>query len=76
MVLYPTSFTVVLTVVDVPLYFFFLNGEEKSRRISLGKNMKIQDIAVKTGYSSPRSFIRAFRNGLGVSPTDYRDTKK
>ena len=39
-------------------------------------NMKIQDIAVKTGYSSPRSFIRAFRNGLGVSPTDYRDTKK
>ena len=39
-------------------------------------NMKIQDIAVKMGYSSPRSFIRAFRNGLGVSPTDYRDTKK
>ena len=53
MVLYPTSFTVVLTVVDVPLYFFFLNGEEKSRRISLGKNMKIQDIRSTIHHHQP-----------------------
>ena len=38
-------------------------------------NVKIQDIAAKTGYLSPHSFARAFRNEVGISPTDYRTMK-
>lgn len=49
------------------------------RRMELAKslladsNEKIQDIAAKTGYLSPHSFTRAFRNECGISPTEYRE---
>ncbi len=51
------------------------------RRIELAKDMlantgeKIQEIASKTGYLSPHSFTRAFRNEVGISPTEYREMK-
>ena len=38
-------------------------------------NEKIQDVAAKTGYLSPHSFTRAFRNEVGISPTEYRELK-
>lgn len=34
---------------------------------------KIQDIAARSGYPSPHSFARAFRNYAGVSPAEYRE---
>lgn len=52
------------------------------RRMELAKKLladtgeKIQDIASKTGYLSPHSFARAFRNEVGISPTEYREMKK
>lgn len=51
------------------------------RRMELAKslladsNVKIQDIAMKTGYLSPHSFTRAFRNECGISPTEYRELR-
>lgn len=51
------------------------------KRIELAKslladsNEKIQDIALKTGYLSPHSFTRAFRNECGISPTEYRELR-
>lgn len=51
------------------------------KRIDLAKkllaqtNEKIQDVAIKTGYLSPHSFTRAFRNETGISPTEYREMK-
>jgi len=51
------------------------------KRIELAKsmladtNVKIQEIAVKTGYLSPHSFTRAFRNEVGIAPTEYRELK-
>lgn len=50
------------------------------RRIGLAKrlladsNVKIQDIAYKTGYTSPQSFARTFRREMGVSPKEYRES--
>ena len=43
MVLYVTLFTVLLTVVEVPRYFFLRKGALSRCRISLGTNMKIQE---------------------------------
>lgn len=34
---------------------------------------KIQTVAAKSGYPSPHSFARAFRNYAGVSPAEYRE---
>lgn len=38
-------------------------------------NLKIQEIAEKTGYLSSHSFARAFRNLHGASPAEYRETQ-
>lgn len=49
------------------------------KRIDLATNLlektseRIQDISIKSGYSSSHSFSRAFRNATGVSPVEYRE---
>lgn len=48
---------------------------ELAKGILADSNEKIQDIALKTGYLSPHSFTRAFRNEVGVSPTEYREMR-
>lgn len=51
------------------------------RRMELAKELlsdtgvKIQEIAARTGYLSPHSFTRAFRNEVGISPTEYREIR-
>lgn len=49
---------------------------ELAKRLLADTNEKIQDVASKTGYLSPHSFTRAFRNEVGISPTEYREMKK
>ena len=39
-------------------------------------DMTQQDIAEKLGYSSASSFIRAFRQVYGISPSAYRRGKR
>lgn len=36
-------------------------------------NMKIQDIAAKTGFHSPRYFINVFRKCTGINPKEFRE---
>lgn len=49
------------------------------KRIEVAKNRlsqtaeKVQDIAAQSGYTSPHSFARAFRNAMGISPAEYRE---
>lgn len=51
------------------------------KRIHLAKQLladpsvKIQDVAARSGYLSPHSFTRAFRNEVGISPTEYRELR-
>ncbi|RHW38159.1 AraC family transcriptional regulator [Neobacillus notoginsengisoli] len=64
--------------------FSFLAGIPLSeyirrRRLSLAafeltnSNLKIIDVAIKYGYSSPDSFTRAFQNLHGVTPSEARN---
>lgn len=48
---------------------------ELARDMLANSNEKIQKIAARTGYLSPHSFTRAFRNEVGISPTEYREMK-
>jgi AraC-like DNA-binding protein len=43
-------------------------AEELLRSTSLGT----REIALDTGFGTPRSFYRAFRRSTGMSPTEYR----
>ncbi|MFJ8068400.1 GyrI-like domain-containing protein [Peribacillus sp. NPDC096447] len=63
--------------------FSFLAGISLSeyirrRRLTLaafelkGNNIKVIDIAIKYGYSSPDSFARAFQHLHGITPTEAR----
>ena len=49
---------------------------ELARDLLTNTNEKIQEIALKTGYISPHSFTRAFRNEVGISPTEYREMER
>lgn len=44
-----------------------------AKRLLADSNERIQDIAAKIGYLSAHSFARAFRNEVGISPTEYRE---
>ena len=64
------------------LYRFVLHGSPRGefakRRFSRAKyllavtSFAISEIAMTTGYGSPSSFSRAFRNGVGVPPEGWR----
>src|SRR5690606_36722840 len=48
---------------------------EKAMELLLGTDMKIYDIAIKIGYSSPDSFAKAFKKLKGINPSAYRKKK-
>ena len=45
---------------------------EKSCDLIKNTDMKIADIAEMVGYTSDKSFRRAFKKIIGVSPVEYR----
>ena len=45
---------------------------EASRLLSAHKEMSIQDVADRAGFSSARYFSTAFKQSYGVTPTEYR----
>lgn len=45
---------------------------EQAAQILASSNLTIKETAFSLGYRSPRSFSRAFRARLGVSPVEYR----
>ena len=57
-------------------FYEFLDSLRISKSCELLKttDLKIIDIAMKVGYNSTRTFQRAFRRILGLSPNDFRTT--
>jgi len=49
---------------------------DKARRLLAETEHKIVEVAAMVGYESYKSFIRAFRDVMGVQPTEYRQRIK
>jgi len=45
---------------------------EESKRLLLGSDDKIEDIALKSGFNSSRSMQRTFKRITGLTPTEWR----
>jgi Response regulator containing CheY-like receiver domain and AraC-type DNA-binding domain len=45
---------------------------DKARRLLAETEHKIVEVAAMVGYESYKSFIRAFRDAMGMQPTEYR----
>lgn len=45
---------------------------ERAKELLAGRELKIQDIAVRTGYPDTNYFSKAFRNYTGLTPSEYR----
>lgn len=55
-----------------PGAFFLRLRLNQARRLALDTGLSVQDIAVRTGFSSPSTLARAFRKGFGLSISDLR----
>lgn len=49
---------------------------DEAKWLLLGTGLKIDDIALRVGYLSRNSFIKAFRKTEGVTPGKYRESSK
>ena len=47
---------------------------EKARELLQNRNLKIQDVAIRTGYSNQRYFASYFKKYYGCTPTEYRNS--
>jgi AraC-like DNA-binding protein/quercetin dioxygenase-like cupin family protein len=47
-----------------------------ARSLLLSTDMRVIDIAYECGYTEERTFRRAFRSVVGMSPCDYRSARK
>ncbi|WP_396586326.1 AraC family transcriptional regulator [Bermanella sp. R86510] len=48
--------------------------EEQAKELLLNSELSIQDIALRLGFSEPRSFHRSFKSWSGLTPGAYRQT--
>ncbi|HMR18534.1 MAG TPA: AraC family transcriptional regulator [Sphingobacterium sp.] len=49
---------------------------DKAMDLLVSTDMLIREIAVRIGFSSAMSFIRAFKKQMGISPNEYRNRKR
>lgn len=49
---------------------------EKAKKLLLGTDMKLYEIAEQTGYTDAKYFSRVFKSETGILPADYRKTHK
>ena len=61
-----------LSDVSVGDYVIRFRMVEASRLLSSHKDMSIQEVAYRVGFSSARYFSTAFKQSYGVTPTEYR----
>ena len=61
-----------LSDVSVGDYVIRFRMVEASRLLSSHKDMSIQEVADRVGFSSARYFSTAFKQSYGVTPTEYR----
>jgi AraC-like DNA-binding protein len=59
-------------------YALLLNDQRKESSLAMlrSREMTIDDIAARLGYSNAANFTRAFRQWTGMTPTAYRRGKK
>lgn len=55
-----------------PSEYLMLLRMEKAKELLLGTNMSIQDIGTSVGYYDASSFIRRFKQHMGITPAKYR----
>lgn len=48
----------------------------KAKELLISTNLKLYEIAQKTGYTDPKYFSRVFKDATGQLPADYRKTHK
>lgn len=58
------------------VHFINLTRMSKATELLLNTNMKVSDIAARTGYESPSYFNQAFKKYTGCSPLEYRSGQK
>lgn len=49
---------------------------EKAKKLLLGTDMKLYEIAEQTGYTDAKYFSRVFKAETGILPAEYRKTNK
>ena len=49
---------------------------KKAKELLIGTNLKLYEIAEKTGYSDPKYFSRVFKETTGMLPAEYRKIHK
>ena len=59
-----------------PSEYLLLLRMEKAREFLAGTDMPIQEVGVSVGYNDASSFIRRFKQHLGVTPAQYRQSLK
>lgn len=47
---------------------------DKAKKLLMGSDMKIYEIAQEVGFSDSKYFCRVFKEIVGLSPSDYRNT--
>lgn len=52
--------------------YFAAERERAATTLLTESNLKTEDVAVKAGFGTPRTFHRAFSRKFGVSPGRYR----
>jgi len=45
---------------------------EEGKRLLASTSLSVEEIARQVGYEAPEAFCRAFKQGVGVSPSQYR----
>ncbi len=61
-----------LSDISIGDYVIKFRMVEAARLLSSHKDMSIQDVADRTGFSSARYFSTAFKQNYGMTPTEYR----
>ena len=45
---------------------------DRAKELLCGTQLKLYEIAEKTGYSDPKYFSKVFREATGLTPAEYR----
>ena len=56
--------------------YFAIQRAKAATTLLVESNLRTEDVAVKAGFGTPRTFHRAFARKFGVSPARYRTLNK
>ncbi len=66
---------------NIKLYFALTPCElirsiriDKSKQLLSNNSLNVSEVAFKVGYCDPKYFSRNFKNKIGLSPTEYRES--